>query len=82
MQINPLYPSASKSDAQRSRIGCAPRSVSVSLISNCKFSLLPFAVLTLLSAMVHADELDTLQFSVGESLVRDSNVFRLSDSIN
>lgn len=82
MQINPSSPFASKSDAQRLRVGRACKSVSVSSTSTRKFPLLPLAVLTLTCAMAQADELDTLQFSVGESLVRDSNVFRLSDSAN
>lgn len=41
--------------------------------------------LMLLSLFFHdakADELDTLQFRVGEALHYDSNVFRLSDSVN
>ena len=29
-----------------------------------------------------ADELDTFQFRVGQSLQRDSNVFRLSDAVS
>lgn len=54
----------------------------ISLISSRKFALLPLALLTLTSLVARADELDTLQFSVGEKVVRESNVFRLSDSAN
>ena len=49
---------------------------------NKKIVLLPIAMLTFSSFSVFADELDTLQFRVGENIVRESNVFRLSDSTN
>jgi exopolysaccharide biosynthesis operon protein EpsL len=42
----------------------------------------PLAVLGLVPCMVLADDLDTLQFQAGQSVERDSNVFRLSDSAN
>ncbi|MDB5964713.1 MAG: epsL, partial [Polaromonas sp.] len=44
----------------------------------------PVAVALMLAfgTAAQADELDTLQFRVGESLQRDSNVFRLSDQAN
>jgi exopolysaccharide biosynthesis operon protein EpsL len=45
-----------------------------------EFIILPLALVGLISLNVKADELDTLQFRVGESLQYDSNVFRLSDS--
>ena len=47
-----------------------------------KTVLMPIALLTLSSFSVMADELDTLQFRVGENIVHESNVFRLSDSVN
>lgn len=47
-----------------------------------KFFLLPVAMATLLSTGARADEFDTFQFKVGQSLQHDSNVFRLSDSAN
>ena len=45
-----------------------------------KITLLPFVLLTFNALPVQADELDTLQFRVGENIVHESNVFRLSDS--
>jgi len=44
--------------------------------------LLPLALLALFAPSAHADDLDTLQLRVGQSVERDSNVFRLSDSAN
>lgn len=45
-----------------------------------RLSLLIPAVLVLASPFVQADELDTLQFTAGETVRHDSNVFRLSPS--
>ncbi|HXE21416.1 MAG TPA: XrtB/PEP-CTERM-associated polysaccharide biosynthesis outer membrane protein EpsL [Rhodoferax sp.] len=44
--------------------------------------LLPLALLAVSCLTAHADELDTLQFSAQENLLYDSNVFRLSDTVN
>jgi exopolysaccharide biosynthesis operon protein EpsL len=41
-----------------------------------------FAALAAVALGAQADELDTLQFRIGETIQRDSNVFRLSDSAN
>lgn len=46
------------------------------------FVLLPLALLCMSPLGAQADEQDTLQFRVGQSVQRDSNVFRLSDSAN
>jgi exopolysaccharide biosynthesis operon protein EpsL len=43
---------------------------------------LPLLLLGLLPPAAQADELDTLQFRAGQSVMHDSNVFRLSDSAN
>lgn len=45
-------------------------------------TLLSLALLALSCLTAHADELDTLQFSAQESLLYDSNPFRLSDTVN
>lgn len=45
-------------------------------------TLLPLALLALTCLAAHADELDTLQFSAQENLLYDSNVFRLSGTVN
>lgn len=42
----------------------------------------PLLLLGLLPPVAQADELDTLQFRAGQSVMHDSNVFRLSDSAN
>lgn len=42
----------------------------------------PLALVALAPLATAADELDTLQFQAGQSVERDSNVFRLSDSVN
>lgn len=44
------------------------------------FAPFPLVLLAALPLFAQADELDTLQFQVGQSVKRDSNVFRLSDS--
>lgn len=44
--------------------------------------LFPLALLGLVSAPLRADELDTLQFRAGATAQYDSNVFRLSDSVD
>ncbi len=44
-------------------------------------TLLPLALLALSCLTAHADELDTLQFSAQENILYDSNVFRLSNSV-
>lgn len=49
---------------------------------NRRLAPLALALTAMLAGNVQADELDTLQFRVGESLQRDSNVFRLSDNVN
>ena len=57
----------------------------ISLLHSRNFALLPVALLTLISLTtlnVHADEFDTLKFRVGENILHESNVFRLSDSAN
>ncbi len=43
---------------------------------------LPLLLLGLLPLAAQADDLDTLQFRAGQSVMHDSNVFRLSDSAN
>ena len=50
--------------------------------SSRDFTLLLLALLVTGCLTAHADELDTLQFSVQENLLYDSNVFRLSDTVN
>lgn len=47
-----------------------------------QFVLFPLALLGLMSPTLRADELDTLQWTAGETLQYDSNVFRLSESAN
>ena len=47
-----------------------------------KLLVLNLALAGLVSLNVRADELDTLQFRVGQTWQYDSNVFRLSDSID
>ncbi|MDB5929094.1 MAG: hypothetical protein JWR60_801 [Polaromonas sp.] len=47
-----------------------------------KLLIVQLAVAGLISVDAHADELDTLQFKVGQSVQHDSNVFRLSESAN
>ena len=42
---------------------------------------LALALLAVFASNVRADELDTLQFRVGETVEHDSNIFRLSDSL-
>jgi exopolysaccharide biosynthesis operon protein EpsL len=42
----------------------------------------PLLLLVLLPPAAQADDLDTLQFRAGQSVMHDSNVFRLSDSAN
>jgi exopolysaccharide biosynthesis operon protein EpsL len=42
----------------------------------------PLLLLGLLPPAAQADDLDTLQFRAGQSVMHDSNVFRLSDSAN
>jgi exopolysaccharide biosynthesis operon protein EpsL len=42
----------------------------------------PLLLLALLPPAAQADDLDTLQFKAGQSVMHDSNVFRLSDSAN
>ncbi len=44
------------------------------------FAPFPLALLVALPLFAQADELDTLQFQVGQSVKHDSNVFRLSDA--
>lgn len=46
------------------------------------FAPFPLALLAALPLFAQADELDTLQFQVGQSVKHDSNVFRLSDGAN
>ena len=41
-----------------------------------------FAVLAAFALSAKADELDTLQVRIGETIQRDSNIFRLSDAAN
>jgi exopolysaccharide biosynthesis operon protein EpsL len=41
---------------------------------------LVLALMAAFCATAHADELDTLQFKVGETVQHDSNIFRLSDA--
>lgn len=43
---------------------------------------IPFLLLGLCPLAAQADDLDTLQFRLGQSIMHDSNVFRLSDSAN
>lgn len=43
---------------------------------------IPFLLLGLFPLAAQADDLDTLQFRLGQSFTHDSNVFRLSDSAN
>ena len=47
---------------------------------NRKMLPFPMAAVGLASCLAYADPLDTLQFEAGQSVERDSNVFRLSDS--
>lgn len=51
---------------------------------NPRYQLLPLPLLLLglLPPAAQADDLDTLQFRAGQSVMHDSNVFRLSDSAN
>ena len=52
------------------------------MITSRNIPLIPFVVLALFSRTALADELDTLQFRVGQSVQHDSNIFRLSESAN
>lgn len=54
----------------------------LSLTSQRDLLLLPLALLGLCPAVAQADDLDTLQFRAGQSMLHDSNVFRLSDGAN
>jgi exopolysaccharide biosynthesis operon protein EpsL len=47
----------------------------------CRLAPLALALLAVFAANAQADELDTLQFRVGETVEHDSNVFRLSDTL-
>lgn len=47
-----------------------------------KLAVVPLSVLALACLSAKADELNTLEFLASETLTRDSNVFRLSDSTN
>jgi len=47
-----------------------------------KLLVLNLALAGMVSLNARADELDTLQFRVGQTLQYDSNVFRLSDTVN
>ena len=51
-----------------------------SLLSSRTLIQLPLAILGLLAFAARADEVDTLQFKVSESVQHDSNIYRLSDS--
>ena len=57
------------------------RNLRTSFIAPRHFLVLPLALL-LAPLGVLADDLDTLTFQAGQSLLHDSNVFRLSDSAN
>jgi len=47
-----------------------------------KLLVLNLALAGMVSLNARADELDTLQFRIGQTLQYDSNVFRLSDTVN
>lgn len=46
------------------------------------FPMVPIALMALIPFAAQSDELDTLQFRVGQSFQHDNNVFRLSDLAN
>lgn len=47
-----------------------------------KLAPFPLAALWCFSCAANADQFDTLQFQAGQSVEHDSNVYRLSDSVN
>ena len=54
----------------------------ISLMFRRDLAPLSPALFGLLALVAQADELDTLQFEAGQSIQRDSNAYRLSDSAN
>jgi exopolysaccharide biosynthesis operon protein EpsL len=54
----------------------------LSLSPHRKLLPIPFLLLGLFPLAGQADDLDTLQFRLGQSITHDNNVFRLSDSAN